>query len=84
MVAALTSLPNGVVPSVECSQSAINVDFGVEYTLIFKGNPGKLKELEIDEYLDGARSTILTSSGSYSADVYTKVLGEQVDYFPTK
>ena len=81
---ALKALPNGAVPDIECSGSAINTNEGFEYTLTFTGNPGKLKQLEVDEYLDGSRSTILTSSGTYNADVYTKVNGEFVDHFPTK
>lgn len=78
---ALMELPNGVVPSIECSQSIINIDKGVEYTLTFSGNPGTLRELELDQYLDGSRSTVEVSSGTFEAGVHTKVLGESTDYF---
>jgi len=81
---ALKALPNGVIPTIECSLTAINTDQGFEYTLTFTGNPGKLQQLELDEYLDGSRPTILISSGTYSANVYTKVNGEFVDNFAEK
>jgi hypothetical protein len=84
VVQALKELPNRVVPGVTCTQNVINFNQGFEYTLTFKENPGKLKEMEIDEYLDGARSTLLVSNGTYTANVYTKVIGEFVDYFPTR
>ena len=82
--AALIGLPNRVVPAVECSQAAIETDKGFEYTLTFTGNPGKLRQLEIIENLDGERSTVLVSSGAYAANVYTKVNGEFVDNFAEK
>jgi hypothetical protein len=83
--AALLQLPNGVVPSVECTKSAINTNYGFTYTLTFTGNPGELKELELNKYLDGSISTVKTSSGSnVEAVVYTKVVGEFTDYFATR
>ena len=84
VVEALKELPNRVVPDVSCSQFVINFNQGFEYTLTFKENPGKMKEMEIDEYLDGARSTLLVSNGTYTANVYSKEIGEFVDYFPTR
>ena len=84
VVNALKTLPNGVVPSVTCSQSAINTDYGFHYTLTFTGNPGKLPQLEIDQYLDGTRSTILAATGTFEADVATTVIGETKDYFLTR
>ena len=78
---ALLELPNGVVPSIECSQNVISTDKGVEYTLTFTGNPGPLRELELDQYLDGSRPTVEVSSGTLSTGVHTKVLGETMDYF---
>lgn len=81
---ALKALPNKVVPDVECNQNTIDTNQGVEYVLKFIGNPGKLKELELIETLDGSRPTITVSSGTYSANVYTKVQGEFVDYFAEK
>ena len=84
VVAALKALPNGVVPDVTCSQTVIPTNKGVEYSLVFIANPGELKELEIDQYLDGDRPTLSVSSGTYSVGVYTKVLGEDMDYFATR
>ena len=78
---ALLALPNGVIPEIECSVAAINTNQGFEFTLSFTGNPGKLRELEINEFLDGSRSTIAVSSGTYTANVYTKVNGENEDNF---
>jgi LysM repeat protein len=78
---AFVELPNRVVPAIECSQDVIDTDRGVEYTLKFIGNPGKLRQLEIDEFLDGSRTTVVVSSGTLSVGVHTKVVGESVDYF---
>ncbi len=82
--AALLNLPDNAVTTIECNQFAINTDQGFEYTLTFTGNPGKLKELEIVEKLDGSQSTVTVSSGTYNANVYTKVNGEFVDNFAEK
>lgn len=81
VTAALIELPNGVVPAVECSYEVLSTNKGFEYTLTFIGNPGELKELEINQHLDGARPTITVNSGTYSADVHTKVTGEFTDHF---
>ena len=78
---ALLELPNRVVPAIQCSQTVLNTDKGVEYTLTFIGNPGKLRQMELDEFLDGARSTVSVSSGTVTIGVHTKVVGESVDYF---
>jgi len=80
VTAALKALPNGVIPDIQCSLQAINTNFGFEYTLTFTGNPGKLKTLQLNEYLDGSRPTVLVSSGTYTSQVYTKVDGEFIDY----
>jgi len=83
--AALLALPNGVVPSVDCNSAAINTNEGFTYTLTFTGNPGELKELELNKYLDGSVSTVSSTSGStVEGVVYTKILGEFIDYFPTR
>ena len=81
---ALLNLPDSAVPTIECNQAAINTDEGFEYTLTFTGNPGKLRELEIIEKLDGSQSTVSVSSGTYTANVYTKVNGEFIDHFAEK
>lgn len=78
---ALLELPNGVVPSIECSQDVISTNMGVEYTLTFTGNPGPLRELELDQYLDGSRPTVEVSSGTLTTGLHTKVIGEAVDHF---
>lgn len=78
---ALLELPSGVVPSIECSQNVISTDKGVEYTLTFTGNPGPLRELELDQHLDGSRPTVEVSSGTLETGVHTKVLGESMDHF---
>jgi len=64
------------------------------YSLTFTGNPGALKEIEIDMYLDGDRPTLYSTSHEVGAnndflqfpgaiaDVYTTgVSGEFIDYF---
>ena len=81
---ALMGLPDNAIPTIECNLAAISTDYGFEYVLTFTGNPGKLRELEIVEKLDGSQSTVLVSSGTYDADVYTKVNGEFVDHFSEK
>ena len=78
---AFLELPNRVVPAIECSQDVIDTDKGVEYTLTFIGNPGKLRQIELDEFLDGSRSTVEVSSGTLSMGVHTKVVGESIDNF---
>ena len=78
---ALLDLPKGVVPSIECSQSVIDTNRGVEYTLTFTGNPGRLRQLELDQYQDGSRTTVEVSSGTLKAGVHQKVVGEATDYF---
>lgn len=78
---ALAALPSGTIPSVECSQTVIDTNKGVEYTLTFTDNPGELREIEIDQYLDGSRPTVEVSTGTLKTGVHTKVLGESIDYF---
>ena len=84
VVAALKSLPNGVVKDVDCSLVAISTDYGFEYTLTFIKNPGELKELEFNTYLDGYRPTVAVSARTYALTVYNKVNGEFTDYFPDR
>lgn len=78
---ALLEFPNSIIPSIECSQSVIDTNRGVEYTLTFTGNPGPLRELELDQYLDGSRPTVDVSTGTLYTGVHTKVLGDSIDYF---
>jgi len=84
VIAALKALPNGVVPDVSCTQTVIPTNQGVEYSLTFFANPGELKELEIDQYLDGNRKTLTVASGTLTVGVYTQILGENIDYFATR
>ena len=77
----MIALPSGTIPSVECSQTVIDTNKGVEYTLTFTDNPGELREIEIDQYLDGSRPTVEVSTGTLKVGVHTKVLGESIDYF---
>ena len=84
VVNALKGLPDNVITDVICNDlAAINTNEGFEYVLTFTGNPGKLRQLEIVEKLDGDRATVI-APGGYSADVYTKVNGEFIDNFATK
>ena len=78
---ALLELPGEIIPTIECSQTVISTNKGVEYTLTFTGNPGHLRELELDQYLDGSRSTVTVSSGTMESGVNSKVIGETEDYF---
>jgi len=56
---------------------------GYVYRIKFYGNPGKLKEPEIEIYLDGKRPSILTQTGyTMITRVYTDgQQGESEDYF---
>merc|ERR1711988_1625842 len=50
------------------------------YSLTFTGNPGYLKPIEIDSYLDGTRPTTNTTTAVWSDGM----TGEFVDYFATQ
>jgi len=78
---ALLELPGGVIPSIDCDWAAIDTNRGVEYTLTFTGNPGHLRQIELDLYLDGSRESVEVSSGTLSTTVYQKVVGDSTDYF---
>jgi len=82
VISALKALPNEVVKDVSCSETSGSSYF--EYILTFIKNPGKLKQLELNKFLDGSRSTVSVSSGTYYSSVYNLVLGEFQDYFPEK
>jgi hypothetical protein len=90
VVSALEGLPNTVIPSgsIVCSastsQSEASVNCGVQYSLTFTGNPGVLKQIELDEYLDGARST-LTAGTAVELDVWQNgISGEFHDYWANR
>ena len=39
-----------------------NFYYGMKYIIVFSGSPGKLKQIEIEKYLDGARPSLYDSS----------------------
>jgi hypothetical protein len=92
---ALKSLPDSVISDVvvtgedadaTTSLGSIIVGNGVGwlFTVTFNANPGYLKQLEVDYYLDGTRST-LTAGSALSVKVFQGgVIGEDTDYFATK
>jgi len=96
VVTALEALPNTVIPqgSVFCSDYAGTFDdllgsyaYSGEaggyhmYSLTFTGNPGYLKPIEIDTYLDGTRETASSNGTAVWSDGMT---GEFIDYFATQ
>jgi len=92
---ALDGLPNTVIPddSIHCTNDVTYSSAGYSgYSLTFRGNPGYLKELFVDTYLDGHVPTIyeLSSSGAlasyaHTVDIFNKgMTGEFVDYFATQ
>jgi len=64
-----------------------NPYYGIKYTIAFPQNPGRLKQIELDIYLDGSRPT-LTSNESTSTlghFVYPNGFqGNSTDYFSKK
>ena len=94
IVNALEALPSGVIApgSVACEEQAWGVGYasecGVAYSLTFTGNPGYLKDLEVDYYLDGQRATVFNHFGeagvNVSTEVYTNNNVGEVDYFYSK
>ena len=88
VVGALEALPNTIIKSdsVTCSKSSGS--FGDPpvslhgFSLTFTGNPGYLKELEMDTYLDGTRPTI--SKDENTEHAWSESTGEFVDFFATK
>jgi len=99
VIKALEKLPNGVVPmgTVRCSNSftlplAVSTDVPTYniirgYTLVFTGNPGKLKPIDLNVRLDGIRPTLYftddTSTSSLGYAVYPNgYAGENTDVVP--
>merc|ERR1711988_798048 len=90
VVDTLEALPNSVIPSgsVICSKGSYPADDSttidaqtLSYSLTFTGNPGYLKPIVIDKYLDGTRATLPNAT----AMVYTDGMsGEFTDYFATQ
>ncbi len=86
---ALDGLPNTVIPddSIVCTEvtETGTSDSATGYSLTFRGNPGYLKQLFVDTYLDGDRSTVTSSTPDLSTYVYNEgMTGEFTDYFATQ
>merc|ERR1711988_535306 len=87
---ALDGLPNTVIPddSVVCHNRDGRGLVGQGYSLTFRGNPGYLKQLFVDTYLDGDRPTV--TGGIYgdlavNVEIFNEgMTGEFTDYFATQ
>merc|ERR1719337_298840 len=65
----------------------------VAYDLVFEENPGDLKPIEVNAYLDGERPTVYLADGNstdqeFNVDIdvfpnWKGISGEFVDYFPS-
>merc|ERR1712023_186545 len=81
---ALDGLPNTVIPddSIVCvSSTATGYE---EYELTFTGNPGYLKQLFVDTYLDGDRETISGTTHLTTSAYNTGISGSFTDYFASQ
>jgi len=81
--AAADKLPSSASPSDTTATTSVKL-LGAIYNLRFLGNPGKLKQPEIEIYLDGKRPSLVP--GVTNSKVLTKVWtdgqqGESIDYF---
>jgi len=106
VVAALEGMANDVVPKhgVACtmrgytkSDKPVNGKGPglqtVAYDLVFEENPGDLKPIEVNAYLDGERPTVYLADGNstdqeFNVDIdvfpnWKGISGEFVDYFPS-
>jgi hypothetical protein len=83
IINALEALPSAVIEpgSVRCEEQAYGIGYaaecGISYSLTFTGNPGYLKDVELDYYLDGtSRATVMNHFGepgiNVSSQVYTQ------------
>merc|ERR1719197_804191 len=104
VVAALEGMANDVVPKhgVSCTMAGYTTTERPEqggsglqtvaYDLVFEENPGDLKPIEVNAYLDGERPTVYLSDGNstdqeFNVDIdvfpnWKGISGEFVDYFP--
>jgi len=98
VTSALEALPNNVVPadSVLCHQQTTftssneqiydsNLHVVAKYTLAFPGNPGYLKQISINKYLDGKRPTLYSNEATSTLGwhIYANgFIGEDNDYTP--
>jgi len=92
---ALKTLPDSVISDVVVTGATAlttttppGLTHGWLFTITFNANPGYLKQLEVDYFLDGSRATILANSAAATAanvKVFQGgVIGEDTDYFATK
>jgi len=88
---ALKGLPDSVVSDVvvtgaTAATNTVPAGAGVGwlFTITFNSNPGYLKQLEVDSYLDGRRSTLTATSALATSVFHGGVIGEDEDYFATK
>jgi len=83
---ALDGLPDTVIPddSIVCSDEGTSNY--AHYSLTFRGNPGYLKQLEVDTYLDGDRTTVYGATAlDATVQIFnTGMTGEFTDYFATQ
>ena len=64
-----------------------NPYYGIKYTIAFPQNPGKLKQIDLDIYLDGSRPTLTSneSTSTLGTFVYPNGFhGSNIDYFSEK
>ena len=106
VVAALEGMANDVVPKhgVSCTMAGYTTSTNrsngggsglqtVAYDLVFEENPGDLKPIEVNAYLDGERPTVYLADGNstdqeFNVDIdvfpnWKGISGEFVDYFPS-
>merc|ERR1719478_1185787 len=106
VVAALEGMANNIIPKhgVSCTMAGYTtsnqpVNGGgpglqtVAYDLVFEENPGDLKPIEVNAYLDGERPTVYLADGNstdqeFNVDIdvfpnWKGISGEFVDYFPS-
>jgi len=109
VVAALEGMANNVVPKhgVSCTMAGYTTTAQPEqgkktggsglqtvaYDLVFEENPGDLKPIEVNAYLDGERPTVYLADGNstdqeFNVDIdvfpnWKGISGEFVDYFPS-
>jgi hypothetical protein len=87
----LAALPNNAGDGISCTSSTVAGDANAAYTqavsITFK-NSGARKHMEVVEYLDGLRSSVLVTGSSatlaYTLNEWTNTIGMSTDYFATK
>lgn len=95
VTAALEGLPNDVIErdTVRCQQRGawsdptVNLFVKNGYTLAFPENPGKLKQIQINKFLDGTRPTLFSDEASSTLGwhIYADgFIGEDHDIVPDR